>query len=152
MKHLLRDLWQEDAGMILSAELVIILTVAVIGMVVGLVNLQNAILGEFADISLAFQSLNQSYSTPSFRGCWKFWGRTSWTAGSTFIDVFDGCVGSGPCGNYGCDINGAGGCLLPNVATATTVVEPAIAVPPALPAPTAQPTQPTQQPCDACQD
>lgn len=148
MKNLLRDLWQEDAGMILSAELVIILTVGVIGMVVGLVNLQNAMLGEFADLSLAFQSLNQSYSTPTFRGCWKWWGRTSWTAGSTFIDVFDGCVGSGPCGNYGCDINGAGGCYLPNVAT-TSTVEPAIVVPPA---PTAAPTLPAQQPCDSCND
>jgi len=151
MKNLLRDLWQEDAGLILSAELVIILTVAVIGMVVGLVNLQNAILGEFADLSLAFQSLNQSYSTPTFRGCWKIWGRTSWTAGSTFIDVFDGCVGSGPCGNYGCEINGTGGCYLPNVAT-TTAVEPATIIPPALPAPTVTPARPVQQPCVTCQD
>ena len=104
MTALLRKLLSDEAGMILSAEMIIILTVSVLGMIVGLVNLQNALLGEFADLSLAFQSLNQSYSTPSFRGCMKFWGRTSWYAGSSFIDIFDGCVSNGGNGYAGSEI------------------------------------------------
>lgn len=111
MVGLLRNLWSDDAGLILSAELVIILTIAVLGMVVGLVNLQHALLGEFTDLGLAFQSLNQSYSTPSYRGCWKSWGRTSWVAGSCFVDVFDGCVGTTASGCT--DTVGATGYQLP---------------------------------------
>lgn len=111
MNALLRDFWRDDAGLIVSAEIVIILTIGVIGMVTGLVCLQHALLSEFADLGLAFQSLNQSYSTPWYRGCMKWWGwggRTSWVAGSCFIDVFDGCVGSGPGGCYNADICGTG--------------------------------------------
>ena len=106
-------LWQnflrDENGLILSAELVIILTITVLGMVVGLVNLQQGLLGEFADLGLAFQSLNQSYGTPSYYGCRKWWGRTSWVAGSSFIDIFDGCVGGGPGNTYqGGEIIGGG--------------------------------------------
>ncbi|WP_010582632.1 hypothetical protein [Schlesneria paludicola] len=110
MLTLLRDLSRDESGFILSAEIVIILTVAILGMVVGLVNLQNALLGEFADLSMAFQSLNQSYSTPSYRGCMKWWGgRTSWVAGSTFIDIYDGCVSNPNAGYYAADIQGGTG-------------------------------------------
>ena len=110
MRARAREFWRDDAGLILSAELVVILTVAVLGMI----NVQQGILGEFADLSLAFQSLNQSYSTPSYRGCWKNWGRTSWTSGSTYIDRFNGCVGSGPVMSYGGEILGGGSDYLPS--------------------------------------
>lgn len=96
MSALFTKLWEDDSGVILSAELIIILTIAVLGMVVGLSCLQTAILSEFNDLALAFTGLNQSYGTPWFRGCNKFWGwggRTSWVAGSYFIDVYDGCAG-----------------------------------------------------------
>lgn len=126
MTALFRKLLNDEAGLILSAELVIILTITVLGMVVGLVNLQHALLNEFADLSLAFQSLNQSYHTPSFAGCWKWWGgRTSWVAGSTFIDVFDGCVGAGVGGNYmGGDIVGGAGFYGSNLNVGGTAVCP----------------------------
>ncbi len=115
MIALLRDFSHDEAGLILSAELVIILTIAVLGMVVGLVNIQSALIGEFADLGLAFQSLNQSYSTPSYRGCWKWWGgRTSWVAGSYFIDIFDGCVGTNYVANNGCEITSGSAYYLPS--------------------------------------
>lgn len=133
----LQSLWKDEAGFILSAEMVIILTISVLGMVTGLVCLQNAILGEFADLSLAFQSLNQSYATPSYRGCWKYWGFTSWCAGSSFIDVFDGCaVGYGGMSTYqsfdgiGCEVTSGTGCAtVPSTGTViidsnTTTVAP----------------------------
>ena len=108
MTALFRRLATDEAGLILSAELVIILTVAVLGMVVGLVSVQHAVLSEFADLGLAFQSLNQSYGTPSYRGCWKWWGgRTSWYSGSSFIDLYDGCAAT--VSGYSGDIVGAYG-------------------------------------------
>jgi Flp pilus assembly pilin Flp len=147
MNAQLRNLWRDEAGIILSAEMVIILTISVLGMVVGLVNLQNALLGEFADLSMAFQSLNQSYSTPSYRGCWKYWGRTSWVAGSCFVDVFDGCVNSGAVGGYiGGDIISGSGYQLPAV-TGQGVAEPAIVNDPNV-VPSTGPALPTQgTPC-----
>lgn len=93
MKTLFSRLVEDESGLILSAELVLILTIAVLGIVVGLVQVQTAVLSEFQDLSLAFSSMNQSYVTPGFHGCRKFWGPISWTAGSGFIDVFEGCVG-----------------------------------------------------------
>ena len=111
MTAILQELWRDEAGLILSAELVIILTIGVLGMIVGLANVQNALLGEFADLGLAFQSLNQSYRTPSYWGCWKIWGRTSWVAGSSFIDLYDGCVANNSFGNGGCEILSGTNCV-----------------------------------------
>jgi Flp pilus assembly pilin Flp len=96
MSTMLRSLAHDEAGAILSAELIIILTITVLGMVVGLVNLQTALISEFTDLSMAFQSLNQSFCTPSFFGCRKWWSGwpTSFVAGSCFFDRFNGCVGA----------------------------------------------------------
>lgn len=116
MTSTFQRLWSDQAGVILSAELVIILTIAVLGMVVGLSNLQHALTCEFADLGLAFQSLNQSFCTPSYRGCmkwgwgwgsgWGGWGGRplSWVAGSCFYDCYDGCVGYSAYGGNGCEI------------------------------------------------
>ena len=110
MNSVFVKLWSDEAGVILSAELVIILTIAVLGMVVGLSNLQHALTAEFTDLRGAFQSLNQSYCTPSYRGCWKLWGGRgpiSWVAGSCFYDCYDGCVGDWTSGGNACEIYGS---------------------------------------------
>lgn len=88
----LRKIWNDDAGVIISAELVLILTIVVIGVIVGLVQIRDAVVIELHDLSRAFSSLNQSYGFSGMRGClkWNGWGFTSWTAGTTFIDVYDG--------------------------------------------------------------
>jgi hypothetical protein len=109
MKKTLVELLNNESGLIISAEMVLVLTICVLGIVVGLVQVQSAIVTEFMDLSLAFSSLNQSYSTPSFFGCRKFWGRTSFTAGSGFIDIFDGCIGGGGGGGWGGGYGGVGG-------------------------------------------
>jgi Flp pilus assembly pilin Flp len=79
-------LWRDESGAILSAELVIVLTVVVIGLITGLTCLQQAVVAELQDVSAAISSMNQSFFTSPFRGCLKIWGRTSGTAGSMFID------------------------------------------------------------------
>lgn len=129
MSELFCKLARDEAGLIVSAEMIVILTVTVLGMVVGLSNLQTAITGEFADLSLAFQSLNQSYRTPSFYGCWKFWGPTSWFGGSAFYDIFDGCVGGTVVGqsqsySSNCEIVSTSSCTTGNCPAETQTVTP----------------------------
>lgn len=83
--------------MIISAELVIVGTVMVLGVITGLACVQQAVVAELQDFSAAIRSLNQSYGFTGFRGCMKWWGRTSWTSGSRYTNQFNGCVG-GNCG------------------------------------------------------
>jgi Flp pilus assembly pilin Flp len=63
---MLKSLWNDEAGVILSAELVLIATILVLGMVVGLVELQAAVVGELGDLASAFGNLDQSYVTSGF--------------------------------------------------------------------------------------
>lgn len=58
---MLRKLWLDESGAVLTAELVLITTILVIGMVTGLTELRNAISSELAGVSGALRSLNQSY-------------------------------------------------------------------------------------------
>lgn len=100
MRACWKRLYAEESGMVLSAELIIISTVLVLGLVTGLACVQAALVGELTDLSHGFRSLNQSYGFTGYRGCRKWWGRTSWTAGSTFIDSrlavrTDGDIGAG---------------------------------------------------------
>jgi hypothetical protein len=81
----LTQLWREDLGFIISAELVLIATILVIGMIVGLVSLRDQVVQELGDVGAAFSQLVQSYS---FSG---ITGHTSSTAGSAFEDFTDLC-------------------------------------------------------------
>lgn len=87
--QLAQSLYRDECGAILSAELVIIGTILILGLIVGLAQFRHALIGEFQDLSLAFSGLNQSYGFTGFRGCPKIWGRTSFTCGSSFYDVRD---------------------------------------------------------------
>jgi ABC-type dipeptide/oligopeptide/nickel transport system permease subunit len=85
-------LWNDEAGFIVSAELVLIATILVLGMIVGLVSVRDQVVQELADIALAFGRINTSYS---FSG---ITGHTSSTAGSILNDESDVCdeVGDNP--------------------------------------------------------
>jgi len=63
---MLRKLWQDDAGAVLSAELILILTIAVLAMVVGLSSVAVALNTELNDLSSAFGNLNQTYAYTGF--------------------------------------------------------------------------------------
>ena len=82
---LARRLWEDDLGFVVSAELILVATILVLGMIVGLVSLRDQIVQELGDVAAAFSQLNQSYS---FSG---ITGHTSITAGSQFIDFTDFC-------------------------------------------------------------
>ncbi|MEO2020035.1 MAG: hypothetical protein ABGZ53_37365, partial [Fuerstiella sp.] len=62
-EQMMKNLWNDESGVILSAELVLIGTILVLGMIVGLVNLQVAVVHELADLGDAFGNLSQSYNT-----------------------------------------------------------------------------------------
>lgn len=81
----MRNLWKDEAGFIVSAELVLIATILVIGLIVGLSEVQTALVTELNDVSCAIGSLNQSYYFRGFSGC------KSFTAGSNFHDRVDVC-------------------------------------------------------------
>jgi hypothetical protein len=85
--RLIRELWQDDLGFIISAELVLVATILVLGMIVGLVTIRDQVTQELGDVAAAFSQLVQSYS---FSGVT---GHTSQTAGSEFVDATDFCDG-----------------------------------------------------------
>jgi len=85
MKRMILSLWNDEAGFIISAELILIATILVIGMVVGLQTIRETVTTEMADVAAAIGSLNQSYN---FGG---ITGHNSSVAGSSFVDYTDFC-------------------------------------------------------------
>jgi Flp pilus assembly pilin Flp len=87
MKTILSRLWKEEAGAIVSAEIVLIMTILVIGMIVGLKSVRDAVVSELADVAQAIANLDQSYSFSSVVG------HAAFTGGGQFIDILDFCDG-----------------------------------------------------------
>ncbi|MDP7019653.1 MAG: hypothetical protein QGG36_27905 [Pirellulaceae bacterium] len=83
--NLVQRLWADEAGFVISSELVLVATVLVIGMLVGLATLRDQVLQELADVADAISEINQSYS---FTGVT---GHTATTAGSVYQDLEDFC-------------------------------------------------------------
>ena len=82
---MLRKLWNDEAGAVLSAELVMVATILVIGMTVGLSAVRNSVVTELADLGQAISNIDQSYSYANVRG------HHSASAGSKFRDAKDFC-------------------------------------------------------------
>lgn len=58
---MLRKLWKDEAGFVISAELVLVATLLVIGLVVGLTELRNQVVEELADVAMAIGYVSQGY-------------------------------------------------------------------------------------------
>jgi Flp pilus assembly pilin Flp len=86
----MRALWNDEAGVVISAELVLVLTITVLAMVVGLSEVAVAVNTELNDLSNAFGALDQSYSFTGFHAC-DNWKLKSQVAGSRFTDTHDDC-------------------------------------------------------------
>ncbi len=83
----LNALLNDENGFIVSAELVLVSTIVVLGMVVGLAEVSLNINNELEDVGSAFSSIKQSYHTSGgsgHKGC---------TTGSSFNDCPDFCAG-----------------------------------------------------------
>lgn len=81
--QLWRALWADENGFLISAELVIVATILVIGVIVGLNCLQAAVVQELRDVGFAIGSLNQSFRFGGLAGC------KSFVSGSAFYDRFN---------------------------------------------------------------
>ncbi len=88
MKTLFTKLISDEAGFIVSAELILVSTIAVLSMVVGLSEVAHAVNQELEDVASAFGATNQyvEYSGTS--------GHQGSVSGSCFHDTEDFCDGS----------------------------------------------------------
>jgi hypothetical protein len=88
MNSLLLNLLEDEAGFILSAELIVIATVLVLGMTTALVAVRDSVTAELTDVAGSLRNLDQSYYYSGIRGCRKGNTFSSWTAGSAFNDAY----------------------------------------------------------------
>ena len=66
---MLQQLWNDDAGYIISTEMLLIFVILVLGLIAGLANLRAAIVAELTESGLALLALNQSFSISGITGC-----------------------------------------------------------------------------------
>ncbi|MCA9027887.1 MAG: hypothetical protein KDA86_21945 [Planctomycetaceae bacterium] len=95
-------LWNDEAGFIVSAELVIVATLLVVGLIVGLSEVQHAVVSELNDVGDAIGSLNQGYRFSGFskrKNNGGGGGVAARSYGSAFTDTQDACD------NNQCDID-----------------------------------------------
>ncbi|MFT5092915.1 MAG: hypothetical protein ACI8P0_005766 [Planctomycetaceae bacterium] len=96
MTNIFTKLINDETGFIVSAELILVATIAVLGVVVGLSEIAYGINNELEDVASAFGSVNQSFYVNGVHSEGK-----ACTAGSEFNDSEDTCdsqwdiVGSG---------------------------------------------------------
>ncbi len=87
LTNLFNTLWNDDAGFIVSAELVLVATIGVISLVVGLSEVAFNVNQELEDVGSAFGSINQTYM---YKGATGAKGKST---GSVFWDFRDDCDG-----------------------------------------------------------
>lgn len=89
MKKLATQLINDEAGFIVSAELVLVSTIAVLGMMVGLSEVSFNVNQELEDVGSAYGSINQTYDVRLSSG------KKGRVVGSRFRDSAD--AGDGQC-------------------------------------------------------
>ncbi len=87
MTRLLNTLVRDEAGFIVSAELVLISSIAVLGLVVGLSEVSLNVNNELEDVGSAFASIDQGYCVQGLSG------HKGHSKGSSFHDCSDFCAG-----------------------------------------------------------
>ncbi|MBM4074298.1 MAG: hypothetical protein FJ267_01480 [Planctomycetes bacterium] len=76
--EIFRKMWQDESGLILSAEAVSVGTLGVLGAVTGLSMASTAVDEEMKEFAQAIRSLDQSYGYAGHQGC------RAWSAGSYY--------------------------------------------------------------------
>lgn len=80
MRQLFVAFQNDEAGFVISAELVLVATVAVLAMVVGLSEVAHGVNQELEDVGSAFGSVSQSFHYKGQKSC------KAWSAGTCFFD------------------------------------------------------------------
>ena len=83
---LISNFRNDEAGFIISAELVLVMTIGVLSMVVGLAAVRDSVVHELNDVSHAIGSISQSYQVPGLESPCR-----AWKAGFGFHDSIDEC-------------------------------------------------------------
>ncbi len=91
MSTCLSSLWRDEVGFIVSAELVLVATLLVIGLVVGLSEVQHAVVSELNDVADGIGSLNQGFLFSGLSARKSHGGYKSYIHGSSFHDSVDDC-------------------------------------------------------------
>lgn len=88
----MRKLFNDEAGFVISAELVLVLTIGVLAMVVGVAAVRDSVSGELTDLSNTFGAFDQSYNFRTvFQNNATGQGLHSNAKGSGFNDRGDDC-------------------------------------------------------------
>ena len=85
MKKMMQHLVADEAGFVVSTELVLVATILVIGMITGLTTLRDGVVQELVDVSNAIGNIDQDYTYSQAIA------HTSSTAGSAYNDLTDFC-------------------------------------------------------------
>lgn len=93
MTTIFTALINDEAGFIVSAELVLVSTIAVLSMIVGLSEVALNINNELEDIGSAFGAINQTYVVNGIKG------HQGYVGGTEFRDNVDHCDNT-------CDVQG----------------------------------------------
>ena len=99
MQNLMNQLWRDEAGFVVSAELILVATIGVLSLVVGLAEISHGVNQELEDVGAAFGAVQQSYVYRGLRTADK-----GSIVGSYFDDDRDHCdsqydiVGTPPVG------------------------------------------------------
>jgi Flp pilus assembly pilin Flp len=93
---MLKKFWNDEMGAIVSAEIVLVATILVIGMVTGLASLRDAVIEELADVGAAIGALDQSYTVHGTLA------HSASTAPMGFVDALDFCDGASTGPNSRC--------------------------------------------------
>ncbi len=66
LKNLCAVLWSDDSGFIITMEIILIATITVLGLIVGLTAVRDALVAELSDVAAAIEGSNFfSNETPS---------------------------------------------------------------------------------------
>ena len=68
MKTTMMRLWTEDCAAIIAAEMLLIMSILVIGVIVGLAAVRDSIVTELADVAQAIVNVNQSFRSAASPG------------------------------------------------------------------------------------
>ena len=69
IKQTLARLWHDDGGALIATEFLFVATILIIGIIVGLSGLRDAVVVELTELGNAILALSQGYSISGLTGC-----------------------------------------------------------------------------------
>ncbi len=81
MRQVFVKLWKDDAGALIATEFLFVATILIIGIIVGLASVRDAVVTELVELGNAILALSQGYIVSGQTGC------CSQTDGSQAIDT-----------------------------------------------------------------